>query len=201
MTFRQTAYQHLDSAWDALFELSDAIIFTPVASSLAHVSVPPVFRRRWPSVYEAIEDGQGLESVIPSKEGIQKGGRGAWTTYRTLVQFITLFGNLNDIGGRRRPFAALRVTSQRQEGAILSPERGEEPRDRKSRDATWNLLHKYAPNRLSGEQCRFLCPDGARSSAQAAFLALRWGKLLACRSSATDFMLRLYGLPCRQLWR
>ncbi len=58
MNFRQTAYEHLDCARDALFELSDAVIFTPMASSLAHLSVPPVFRRRWPSVYEAIEDGR-----------------------------------------------------------------------------------------------------------------------------------------------
>lgn len=55
--FRQASYRCLGRAKDALFELSDAVMLTPQAPSLAHLSLSPVFRRKWPSVYEALEDG------------------------------------------------------------------------------------------------------------------------------------------------
>jgi len=54
-TFRQAAYQHLGKAHDATFELTDAVLLTRTAYSLADLSLPLVFRRRWPSIYEAIE--------------------------------------------------------------------------------------------------------------------------------------------------
>jgi hypothetical protein len=54
-TFRQATYQHLGKAHDATFELTDAVLLTRTAYSLADLSLPPVFRRRWPSIYEAIE--------------------------------------------------------------------------------------------------------------------------------------------------
>ncbi len=47
----------LGKAKDALFELTDALILTRSAPSLAHLSQSPLFRRRWPSVYEALQDG------------------------------------------------------------------------------------------------------------------------------------------------
>lgn len=55
--FRQASYRCLGKAKDALFELSDALMVTPSAPSLAHLSLSPLFRRRWPSVYEALQDG------------------------------------------------------------------------------------------------------------------------------------------------
>lgn len=45
-TFRQVAYQHLGKAHDATFELTDAVLLTRTAYSLADLSLPPVFRRR-----------------------------------------------------------------------------------------------------------------------------------------------------------
>lgn len=54
-TFRQAAYQHLGKAHDATFELTDAVLLTRTAYSLADLSLPLVFRRRWSSIYEAIE--------------------------------------------------------------------------------------------------------------------------------------------------
>lgn len=54
--FRQACYGRLGRAKDALFELSDALLTTPSLPSLAHLSVSPLFRRRWPSVYEALQD-------------------------------------------------------------------------------------------------------------------------------------------------
>lgn len=54
--FRQDAYDCFTRAQDAFFELSDAIMTTEAAPSFAHLSLAPVFRRRWPSLYEAIDD-------------------------------------------------------------------------------------------------------------------------------------------------
>jgi len=56
--FRQAAYSNLGAARDALFELADAVLLTPHLNSFAELSQAPVFRRRWPSVYEALQDGR-----------------------------------------------------------------------------------------------------------------------------------------------
>ena len=55
-TFRQAAYQRLGKARDATFELTDAVLLTRTAYSLADLSLSPVFRRRWSSIYEALQD-------------------------------------------------------------------------------------------------------------------------------------------------
>lgn len=54
--FRQAAYECLCRAKDATFELMDAILLTRNAYSLADLSICPVFRRQWPSIYEAMQD-------------------------------------------------------------------------------------------------------------------------------------------------
>lgn len=54
--FRQAAYSLLGRAHDATFELTDAILLTRNAYSLADLSLSPVFRRKWPSIYEALQD-------------------------------------------------------------------------------------------------------------------------------------------------
>ncbi len=64
--FRQASYRRLGRAKDALFELSDALMLTPQAPSLAHLSLSPLFRRRWHSVYEALQDG------TPDREALLK---------------------------------------------------------------------------------------------------------------------------------
>lgn len=56
--FRQAAYKHLGKAHDATFELTDAILLTRNAYSLADLSLSPVFRRKWPSIYEALQDSR-----------------------------------------------------------------------------------------------------------------------------------------------
>jgi hypothetical protein len=56
--FRQAAYGLLGNARDALFELSDAVIQMRHVQSFAELSCAPAFRRRWPSVYEALQDGR-----------------------------------------------------------------------------------------------------------------------------------------------
>ena len=56
--FRQEAYKHLGKARDATFELTDAVLLTRTAYCLADLSLSPVFRRRWPSIYEALQDSR-----------------------------------------------------------------------------------------------------------------------------------------------
>ncbi len=54
--FRQDAYELLGKAKDATFELMDAVLLNRSVYSFAELSLSPVFRRRWSSLYEALED-------------------------------------------------------------------------------------------------------------------------------------------------
>jgi hypothetical protein len=55
---RQAFYQHLFTRRrDAQFELLDALLLSPQARSLPELSLSPLFRRTWASVYAALEDG------------------------------------------------------------------------------------------------------------------------------------------------
>ena len=56
--FRQAAYEHLGNSRDALFELSDAVIDLPSVQSFAELSCSKYFRRKWSSLYEALQDGR-----------------------------------------------------------------------------------------------------------------------------------------------
>ncbi|MBD2148418.1 hypothetical protein H6F45_25325, partial [Sphaerospermopsis sp. FACHB-1194] len=56
MEFRQAAYDCLCRAKDAIFEMTDAILLTRNAYSLADLSLSPVFRRKWSSIYETTQD-------------------------------------------------------------------------------------------------------------------------------------------------
>ncbi|MEN0051580.1 MAG: NF041680 family putative transposase [Bacteroidota bacterium] len=56
--FRQESYQMLGKAKDATFELMDSIMTTRNASCLAEFSLSPLFRRKWSSTYEALEDSR-----------------------------------------------------------------------------------------------------------------------------------------------
>ena len=56
--FRQTVYDHgLTRTKDAQFELVDALLLSPPIRSFPELSLSPAFRRQWPSVYAAVEDG------------------------------------------------------------------------------------------------------------------------------------------------
>jgi hypothetical protein len=54
---RREIYGCLKRAGDALFNLADALVSESQAKSLAELSLSPSFERKWPSVYEALEDG------------------------------------------------------------------------------------------------------------------------------------------------
>ncbi len=56
--FRQTIYDSLGKAKDAVFELMDAVLVSPSIASFVSLSQSPVFRRQWSSVYEAIHDSR-----------------------------------------------------------------------------------------------------------------------------------------------
>ncbi len=55
--FRCSVYTILGKAKDALFDLMDAVLVTRNVYSFVELSVSPVFRRQWSSIYEALEDG------------------------------------------------------------------------------------------------------------------------------------------------
>jgi hypothetical protein len=58
LDFRNGVYQLLGPAKDATFELMDAVLLTRHVYSFAELSLCPVFRRQWPSLYEAIDDSR-----------------------------------------------------------------------------------------------------------------------------------------------
>src|SRR5690242_8075674 len=55
---RQHLYGCCERSRDAMFELVDALSSESGARSLPELSLSPFFRRKWASVYEALEDGQ-----------------------------------------------------------------------------------------------------------------------------------------------
>src|SRR5215510_14542300 len=57
-TFRQALYQCFTRAADALFDLCDALLTDPSARSFVELSQAASFQRAWPSLSEALEDGQ-----------------------------------------------------------------------------------------------------------------------------------------------
>jgi hypothetical protein len=63
--FRQAVYQTgLGKNQDALFELLDALIERPHADCAAEISLSPLFRRKWHSVYKAVERGKVNEKSL-----------------------------------------------------------------------------------------------------------------------------------------
>jgi DDE superfamily endonuclease len=54
--FRQETYQMLGKAKNATFELMDSVMTTRNASCLGEFSLSPLFRRKWSSTYEALQD-------------------------------------------------------------------------------------------------------------------------------------------------
>ena len=55
---RQQMYGCFERSRDALFNLSDALLSESQARSLPELSLSVFFERRWPSVYEALQDGR-----------------------------------------------------------------------------------------------------------------------------------------------
>jgi len=75
--FRQTVYGHaFTRARDAQFELIDALLLSAPILTFPDLSRSPAFRRQWPSVYTAVEDGRQdqrwleryLTQLVPNDE-------------------------------------------------------------------------------------------------------------------------------------
>jgi hypothetical protein len=87
INFRQATYDRLGPARDSLFELGDAILLSPPVRSFPELTLSPVFRRKWSSGYEAIEDGRPpriplLHLYLDTLKGIRRpllaGDHTAW---------------------------------------------------------------------------------------------------------------------------
>jgi hypothetical protein len=86
--FRNRLYSLLGNGKAALFDLMDAIMSTLSASSFVSISMSPLFRRRWPSIYEALQDGRPprqelmkeyLKYIDTSKVVMLGGDHTAWS--------------------------------------------------------------------------------------------------------------------------
>lgn len=53
--FRQILYRQIGRSKDALFDLMDAVLTTPDASSFVRFSQNPLFRREWSSLYSSLK--------------------------------------------------------------------------------------------------------------------------------------------------
>ena len=62
--FRKAIYYRLGNAKDALFDLMDAVLTTRSISSFVELSLSPLFRRKWPSIYEALQDAQPSRQLL-----------------------------------------------------------------------------------------------------------------------------------------
>src|ERR1700704_5790385 len=85
--FRAGVYQRFDKRAEALFELLDAVTVAGLVPSLAYLSLPPVHRRRWGSLYDAL-GGHPRASTARSTRSMARYGcaRGpACTPRRTII--------------------------------------------------------------------------------------------------------------------
>jgi hypothetical protein len=54
--FRKSIYGRLGNARDALFDLMDAVLTTRSIASFVELSLSPLFRRKWLSLHEALQN-------------------------------------------------------------------------------------------------------------------------------------------------
>jgi hypothetical protein len=56
--FRNYSYRILGNGRDALFDLMDAVLTSRSVSSFVELTLSPVFRREWSSLYEGLQDAR-----------------------------------------------------------------------------------------------------------------------------------------------
>jgi hypothetical protein len=85
--FRQGVYTILGNAKDALFDLMDAVLVTRSVYSFVELSLSPVFRRQWSSIYEALSDSKPprealmrlyIEQLPQTEQIVLAGDHTAW---------------------------------------------------------------------------------------------------------------------------
>jgi hypothetical protein len=62
--FRNYSYRILGNGRAALFDLMDAVLTSRSIGSFAELSLSPVFRREWPSLYEALQDANPPRELL-----------------------------------------------------------------------------------------------------------------------------------------
>jgi hypothetical protein len=86
--FRHKAYALMRNGRDALFDLMDAVLVSRSVYSFAELSISPVFRRQWSSLYEALQDseppraelmGLYIEQIEQAKRMVIAGDHTAWS--------------------------------------------------------------------------------------------------------------------------
>lgn len=90
-TFRRRLYACADRRADALFELTDAILTAGCVSSPPHLSLAPVHRRGWASLYAALSHGrieaEALRDLLadhPSGDGRSDGRPSVYAVDRSV---------------------------------------------------------------------------------------------------------------------
>ena len=110
--FRKAAYDCLAKAHDATFELTDAVMLTRNAYSLADFSLCPVFRRKWPSIYEALQDCRPqrqklmqlyIEQMPNMEQVILAGDHTAWSRPEAVTLQERTVEHYTTGGGGNRP--------------------------------------------------------------------------------------------------
>ncbi len=86
--FRQSAYTLLGKGKDAIFDLMDAVLTSPRVNSFVELSLSPVFRRAWSSIYAGLRDSRPrrqklmkhyIEQVGSEERPVLAGDHTAWS--------------------------------------------------------------------------------------------------------------------------
>ena len=111
-TFPQAGYNCLGKAHDATFELTDAVLLTRNAYCLADFSLCPMFRRKWPSIYEALQDCRPqrqklmqlyIEHMSNVEQIILAGDHTAWPRPEAVTQQVRTIEHYTTGGGGNYP--------------------------------------------------------------------------------------------------
>jgi hypothetical protein len=82
--FRNSFYRCFDRRADALFELTDALLTAGTVPSPVHLSLAPVHRRGWGSLYAALSRGQvdegSLRELLARRASVGDGDRSSVST-------------------------------------------------------------------------------------------------------------------------
>ncbi len=85
--FRQSAYTLLGKGKDAIFDLMDAVLTSPRVNSFVELSLSPVFRRAWSSLYAGLRSSRpqrrklmmlGIEQMPTEGRPLLAGDHTAW---------------------------------------------------------------------------------------------------------------------------
>jgi hypothetical protein len=112
---RQSAYEYLCKAKDATFELMDAVLLTRNAYSLAELSLSPIFRRQWSSIYEALQDTRPqrnklmrlyIKQMSQQQRIILAGDHTAWSRPDAVTLRERTYEHYTQVGFGNHPVAA-----------------------------------------------------------------------------------------------